>query len=439
MKTNYHKLLCGLLIVGAMSCSRMNDLHDQYLKDGEIIYTGKVDSAKVLAGENRLVLRYYTSDPKAKNLLIYWNLRTEQKQVEIPDKNIEDPVDVDMDMEEGTYFFELFTMNENMQNLSVPCNVEGNVYGSIFQGSLLNRNIISVVRRSEDRKVLIRWYGVDPKAIGCEIKYLNQNGVVVDDFVASANEFVTEIPDVSEEAEYIEYRTVYLPEPDALDKFYSAFRRVDVEKEQGEEELEKSLFRRWNPAGLPYHVVHGGTGGSFDIENLWDGIWLQNVTDAPPGRLYAAAQEPLPYYYITFDMGQEARLTRFKIHNRSNNSGRNALVYGGGHPRKFELWGSATPNVTAEFDTWQFLGYFESVRPVDPQEPSLGDYVDTPRYATNEEVFKACIEGEDYFIEDSPPVRYIRFQQIESWGSSPLFPVGAVPPQMVEMTFWGLF
>ena len=228
MKTNYHWLLSSLLIITSFSCAKMNDLHDQYLKNGEIIYTGRVDSARVFAGENRVMLRYYISDPKAKNLLIYWNLRTEFREFTIPDKNPEDPVDVYIeDLDEGSFYFEVFSLNENMQNKSVLYSTEGNVYGSIFQSSLLNRKIISASRKGPDQPVVIEWDNADPLSIGCQIRYTNQEGVTVY-LTVPVEDSETIITDVSNEAENIECQTMYLPEPDAIDIFYTAFRQVEI-------------------------------------------------------------------------------------------------------------------------------------------------------------------------------------------------------------------
>ncbi len=228
MKTCYCQLFCGLLIVAALSCSKMNDLHDPYLKDGEILYTGKVDSAKVLAGEKRILLRYYTSDPKAKNLIAYWNFRADSMLLAIPAKNAKEPVDVYFNnMEEGSIYFELFTFDENMQNRSVSYLVEGYSYGDMFRSTLLNRNIASILRNLEDRVVVIQWYTADPRSIGCLIKYTDREGEAVERIVPPG-ETVTEIPDVHGEAEFIEYRTIYLPETGAIDRFYTNIRQVEI-------------------------------------------------------------------------------------------------------------------------------------------------------------------------------------------------------------------
>jgi hypothetical protein len=229
MKTYYFRLLCGLwIIIAACSCSRMNDLHDEYLKDGEILYTGKVDSATVFAGERRVMLRYYTSDPKAKNLIIYWNFRNESKQLAIPAKNATDPVDVWIEpLEEGPVYFELVTLDENMQNKSVPYSVDGTAYGDMFRSTMMNRNLRSIIRDYYDNNVTIGWYNADTRSIGVELRYTDRSGATVE-YTVPPGEGVTVFTDVAVDAEYIQYRTVYMPEPTAVDVFYTGWRQIDI-------------------------------------------------------------------------------------------------------------------------------------------------------------------------------------------------------------------
>lgn len=165
-----------------------------------------------------------------------------------------------------------------------------------------------------------------------------------------------------------------------------------------EEEIDKSKFRRWNPPGLPYDAQ-----AAWPIEGAWDGLL------SAPGF---AARVP----YFTFDMGQVAKISRFKIHNRSEQT----LCYNHAMLRLFEVWGSDTPNVTDSFDDWQLLGYFEVTKPSGLPVGQL----------TTEDVQYAAIDGIDFEVEDSPYIRYLRFHSIETWGLN-------AGIQFMELTFWG--
>jgi hypothetical protein len=415
----YNCFLCSLLsAVALLSCSRMNDLHDPYLEKGEIIYTKKVDSAKVFSGENRVLLRYYTTSPNAKKLLVYWNLRTESMLFDIPDKNAEDPVDVHMeDLDEGPVYFELFTLNGDMQNKSVPYNLEGYAYGNIYQQSLVNRGVDAVMR-VPGQPVIISWLAADPNATGCLIKYTNQSGATAYQTVP-VDEFNTVIPDVSEDVGTIEYQTTYLPDPDAIDVFSSDFTQVSIGDIE-ERELDKSKFLRWNPPGLPYS---GQT--NWHIENIWDNTWHPAA-----GALgYATGGSATDYF--TFDMGQTAKLTRFNIRFRHEA----ALVWWHYMLKKFIVYGSATPDVNADPDTWQYLGTYETVKPSGmPREPT--------QYTPEDREYAAYtgIDFDMVDVVDAPYVRYIRFQALEIWGI-PGWPTGqntvGIGIQLMELTLWG--
>lgn len=408
-----------LLVVVLLSCSDMNDLHDQYLENGEIIYTMKVDSVKVFPGKNRVMLRYFTTSPNAKKLLVYWNLRTESQVFDIPaNKNAEDPVDVYIEnLDEGPVYFELFTLNENMQNRSVPYNMEGYVYGDIYQQSLINRSVDAVVRLP-GQPVIIKWNTASPNATSCLIKYTDQSGATAYQTVP-VGEFRTVIPDVSEDAETIEYQTTYLPDPNAIiDVFSSSFTQVSIE-EITERELDKSKFRRWNPPAIPYSGQN-----NWHIEGMWDNTWAPT-----PGALgYATGGTETDM--ITFDMGQVAKLTRFKMHFRDAST----LVWWHYMLKKFSVYGSATPDVDADLSTWQYIGTFETVKP-------SGSQRNPPNHFTEEDREYAAYTGIDFSVADEAPyVRYILIHAEEIWG------VPGVPGaqntvgigiQLMELTLWG--
>ena len=70
------KLYIGCLALMAFitqSCSKMNDLHDPYLNEGEIIYAAKVDSVAPGAGNKRIQLQMFVISQRIETMRIYWN------------------------------------------------------------------------------------------------------------------------------------------------------------------------------------------------------------------------------------------------------------------------------------------------------------------------------------------------------------------------------
>ncbi len=174
-----------------------------------------------------------------------------------------------------------------------------------------------------------------------------------------------------------------------------------------EKEMDKKLFRRWNPPGIPYK---GSGNSAYVIENAW------NASIGPPNE--GNAFNNIGGLEFTFDMGQSARLSRLKI-NWWNDTGR--LLYGENHAKEFEVWGSNTAAVNEDFATWTYLGTFSSYK---PSGLPAG-------FITDEDKDYGWTRGEEWtFPLGNPSVRYLRFVVKETWGKGSI--VG-----LSEITLWG--
>lgn len=394
MKTTYLYQLIGLGFILALitSCTKMNDFHDVYLKRGETVYVGRVDSAEVFAGNGRVLLRFWSSDPKAKKLMLYWNSKTDSMLLDIPEKSGKDPVEVIInDLEETNYFFEMVTMNQELKNRSIVFQKGGSVYGAKFQASILTRQIRTAVFMPTG-ETEIRWLGAVEKALGTDLEYTSKLGKKVKKFVPIAEEITT----ISDLASDLKYRTLFLPEPKAIDTFYTEYQSVNPGLLT---ELAQSKYVKWNPVGIPYNE-HSAP---YPITKLWD----KNLDSWYIQRLPARLAPANPHNF-TFDLGQTVKLNRFKQWQRLTNG----VVYQIQNVRKFEVWGSNTPNVTADFSGWVKLGDFESIKPSGrPWSSTAGGNVtdDDRAYAAKGEVFIVSTVA--------PPVRYIRYVVKATWST----------------------
>ncbi len=226
LKYLYHLIYSFVaVLVITSSCSDMNALHDVYLKRGETIYTGRVDSARVFAGKNRVLLRYWSSDIKAANLLVYWLSRTDSVLLSIPEKLANNPVDVYIsELPEGSLYFELFTLNKNLKNRSIDYNIGGNVYGDKYQETLLDRTIKTKVFDPMTGQLTITWLGSVENAVGCDIEFSDINGSTIKQRIP-----ITENNTVlNNVAGSLKYRTLFLPEATAIDTFYTDYKSVPL-------------------------------------------------------------------------------------------------------------------------------------------------------------------------------------------------------------------
>ena len=216
-------IFCIVLFGFLASCSKMNDLHDIYLRRGETIYVGKPDSVMIFAGKKRVKLRYWQSDSKATKLVIYWLSRTDSILFDIPYHLPKDSVEVIIpNLPEYSYTFDLVTMNKDLGNRSVALHSSGNTYGDNFQSILTNRGIKYTIDTSLNI-LTINWVGAVEKGIGTEVVYATTVGDKVTKFVPMSEKSTVIDNWIGE----VKYRTVFLPEPTAIDTFYTVLKAVN--------------------------------------------------------------------------------------------------------------------------------------------------------------------------------------------------------------------
>ncbi len=147
---------------------------------------------------------------------------------------------------------------------------------------------------------------------------------------------------------------------------------------------------------------------SFSIEKLWDGSLAQNTS------IFATLHtSPMPQWF-TIDLGHKISLSRFKEFQRSG------YEYSGAAVKSFEIWGSNNPDLDGGWNNWTLLGKFDSFKPSGLPLNSVAP----------EDRTYASFNGEDFEFDAVPPVRYIRFKTLETYGN-------ILQIVIAELTFWG--
>ena len=210
----YLKICIYILCVAFLACSKMNDLHEPYL-DGERIYAAKVDSVSARAGNKRIQLDVLIQSQRIETLRIYWNSGTDSMDVHIgQQKGIFSAVVENLG--EQSHLINVVSI-DRYNNRSLPYEISGNAYGDNFQASVSNRGIRN--KTMNNGELTIQWSVSPERATVSELQYLNQAGIPVTKLVYPS-ESITHITDVASD---VRYRTLFLPEPDALDTFYTEF------------------------------------------------------------------------------------------------------------------------------------------------------------------------------------------------------------------------
>jgi hypothetical protein len=223
---NVKACLVMLLAAGfILSCSKM-DAYKEFIKDGPIIYTGRVDSVNIYPGNNRILLTMLLlSDPKITKVKVFWNDKHDSAV-----QNIVRSVGVDTvrfmltNMPEGTQNFNLYTYDDNGHS-SIRVDTTGIVYGQTYISTLFNRSIKSITYKNRD-STFVKWFGPSAQMLGQQINYTDSLGVFRNVY-APMQDTMTLLYRIKRNA-FFQYRTLYKPDVKAIDTFYSQYQSIQV-------------------------------------------------------------------------------------------------------------------------------------------------------------------------------------------------------------------
>lgn len=209
------------------ACSDMNDLHDKYLRDGEDIYIGKVDSVRLFPGNERLLVQYFITDPRAKELEVFWSSRAEKMTLDIPAHQPEDVLEFMIDpITEGDHEF-VFLTNDKEGNSSVRFEALQAVYGPLYQATLTNRPVQETT--VTDKTLSVLWGGsLSTEEVGVNVTYVTTAGqtkLVQLETGALKNAIVFEDVDL---VKSVQYQTLYMPSAVAIDTFATDMGRMTI-------------------------------------------------------------------------------------------------------------------------------------------------------------------------------------------------------------------
>ncbi len=147
------------------------------------------------------------------------------------------------------------------------------------------------------------------------------------------------------------------------------------------------------------------------VSDVFDGEWNSG------SAFHTKPANGLPVAF-TFDLGQTYSLSRMIFHHRrGGGAGASDGAYKAGDVKVFELYGRAdAPDPDGSWEGWTKIGTFESRQ--------ISNDV-------NENFQFAVVDGEGFDMPlGTPPVRYLRYRAIETWG-------GLTYIYIAELTFFG--
>ena len=297
-KINMARGLLLLLIIVVSACSDMNDLHDIYLRNGEITYVGRIDSIKSFGGQDRALIQYWITDPRVKNLHLFWNQRRDSIVVPVPAHDPADSLEVIIGdgngvIAEGEHTIFIYS-HDDRGHRSIVFESLISVYGDRYQASLINRPVSST-ELNENSNLVINWEGsLSSDEIGILISYLDNNDNPIESFIASetlANPVVFDNVNITQP---ISYRTMFVPGESAIDTFYT----------EVAESIKVTLID--NVALNKNTIVSDMLNSNFPGSNAVDGIissasrWVSTTTGE---------------HWIEVDLGQPYPIRSFQTYN----------------------------------------------------------------------------------------------------------------------------
>jgi len=135
-----------LVIVLALSCfaacENFMDVHEEWIKDGEIIYAPKIDSLSFIAGRERLEFRHWLyKSPNVRTVNLYWNDGADSLIISVnPSAGLDSVFRIVPNMPERSYTFTVRT-TDMFGHKSLFRSGFGTSYGDNYEKSLNDRNI----------------------------------------------------------------------------------------------------------------------------------------------------------------------------------------------------------------------------------------------------------------------------------------------------------
>lgn len=314
LKNNNWKWMSSFILIASLwGCQTTLETYHEFVKDGETVYVGAADTVLVAPGFNKL--RFYVainSDPKISRGLLKTNDGTVNHEFDVVrTKNGRDTVSFDLELPEGEYTFGLFMMDD-AGNSSVRKEVPARVYGETYQSNLINRTL-----RNVDTFVTgATFYWDEPLANMQEtvVTYEDEAGDL--QTVTVSNEDIETYVESYKLGGQIMIKSLYKPIEIAMEDFEA----IPIELEFPIDYiLDKTLIR---PLRLPGDASDGCYESTYE-----------RLTDGSIAEYWHSCDTPEDQYpfIMSFDLGVQADLNRFKLDQRQDCCGSRS-------PGAYQIW-----------------------------------------------------------------------------------------------------
>ncbi|SDC15509.1 DUF4998 domain-containing protein [Niabella drilacis] len=320
---NVQLIIVLLLSTGIIcSCSKW-DGFKKYIQDGEILYTGKMDSVKIHSGKERIQLYgLLKSDPKLSKIVISWDNGADSAAYDYVKQyaGIDTFIRI-IPVSEGVKSFKVITY-DGAGNKSVDVFAIGTSYGDGFRKRMADRPVTSLTY--SDAGTTVNWDVMDlstgPKYT--EVQY-NDNGSTKT-VTVPITDGSTLLPGVKL-VPPLYYRTIFRPDATCIDTFATALQPHNVIADvtglylsnTGPGFARNTFDGRWGTLAPPWITNaaaknKGGVNGGYTSDSRWGYsgqiCWeTWGSTPVVDGKIYQVTSAPLPAgtYTLSFQYYSE--------------------------------------------------------------------------------------------------------------------------------------
>ncbi len=309
-------LVMSLFIL--FSCEDMMDVHKDFIKNGEKTYAPKVDSVMFLPGKGRIQFKYWIYDsPGVKSIVVYWNGGTDSLKIPINRTGTTNEMLVDSgsviigNLSEGSYTFSVKSF-DSYGNSSLKVNGFANSYGENYEASLKNRRVKAISQFVVDGDAVIDWYIASEEIVRGDVRYVKKDGTkAIVSLPASGN--TLSCPEARSDNPF-EYRTYFLPEPDAIDTFVTewSYNKIKFPYDRSGWEVVDVSDEQVSDGGGVVTILDGIVQSASTGSNFWHSSWSPVV--------------PLPHWAV-IDMQEPRKLAMIDTYRRWNNNSTRSVEY----------------------------------------------------------------------------------------------------------------
>lgn len=226
MKIKYFIMIVALGAATTTGCSKWDD-YKQYTDNGETIYAGKLDSAKVAPGRLRVkVSGLLPADPKIAKCKIKWNDGRDSVFYDIVKTSKADTFSKIIPVTEGLQNFKIQTYDA-AGNGSMISTASGVAYGPKYESGLVNRPVANAeILNNGSAELTWGTFDTTTGAKGSWVKYTKTTNAT-DSLYVLVSQAVTLLPNFKPGSS-VSVRTLYRPTTTSIDDFYAAPQIVNV-------------------------------------------------------------------------------------------------------------------------------------------------------------------------------------------------------------------